>query len=76
MKNKYVVRVTVSHHQRNDASLLLLEQFRYAGLISMKSDQSEFDMIPPRGVDNKVWALQTANRMISYGFTATIAESR
>lgn len=58
-----------------DSAMLLVEQLRYAGLIT-KEGENAFTILPPKGVSSDVWALQNAKRMRSFGIIAESVEAK
>lgn len=80
-KTTYVVRVVQG--KKNDEIAYInkafLESLRYAGLITVHEVDPNgltnvcFDLLPPHGVNDKVWAEQNAERMRSFGFNAVKA---
>jgi len=54
-----------------------LECLRHAGLVQVHRDDADgnvcFDLLPPPGVDQEVWAEQGAARMASFGYNAVRA---
>lgn len=70
MIRRYVVRVARENHPHFDNPLI--ECFRYAGLVVVHNDDI-FDILPPHGVDSKVWAEQNAARISSFGYNAVSA---
>ena len=80
----YVVRVVLPREPQGSLpsatpdTTLWLEQFRYAGLVQVHSDDDDgmcFDMMPPSSMDRSVsvWAEHTAKRMQSIGINAVKA---
>lgn len=79
-KREWVVRVVI-HHTRHEKQLyhkhsgigLLLEWFRYAGLVQVHRDTPEttvFDICCPHGLVSEVWAKMNAERIRSFGYSA------
>lgn len=70
-KRTYVVRVARDHR---DFENPFVECLRYAGHVRVH-DESElvFDIMPPSGLDSKVWATQLAGKMESFGYNAVVA---
>jgi hypothetical protein len=81
MKRKKVVRVCIPHETQSiitgsDQWGGLIEHLRYARLITVHRDNDEgicFDILPPHGVNNEIWAEQNAERMQSFGVNAVSA---
>lgn len=79
-KKRYVVRVVLPDgiNSLTDELRSLLEQFRYAGLITVHREDEQgmcFDMKCPHGIVDKVWAEQNAKRMQSFWYNAVVAPS-
>jgi len=78
MKIKWVVRVVLFRGIDSDEAFIdhFMESFRYAGFLRLHRDDVSgvcFDLIPPVGVDQKVWASQNAERMQTFDINAVLA---
>lgn len=70
-KREYVVRVA---RVGEDFDNPFLECLRYAGLVALHPEsENVFDILCPKGLDSEVWAEQTADRMVSFGYNAVKA---
>lgn len=71
---RWAVRVELNKHD-SDSCGLLLENLRYAGILSYDKDEATgkitFYLYPPKGVNPEVWATQNSQRMRSFMLSAT-----
>ena len=72
-KKKAIQFIWLKNEERRDSSGLLIEQLRYAGLLSVIADMDTHYVLQaycPTGLLSDVWAQQNSERMRSFGINA------
>ena len=80
MKKRWGVRVVFpATHSPKDRMAMLVEWLRYAGIVGDVQDNENelaFVMRSPDGVDSFTWATMNADRIKSFGVSATAIMQR
>lgn len=77
MKHRHAVQFQIVVSDNDKATGLLIEQLRYAGIVSVMRESDELEartyilkITSPRGLNDKVWTQCNVERMQSFGINA------